>query len=94
MDSKTVKLNCLTLGELENLPIFKKSGVFLYSVVLWKVVLCFTGGERDSHGVMARQEGFHFGVDYAFKPTITLHCITKNKYAEHITDSMKTIKQG
>ncbi len=47
MDSKTVKLNCLTLGELENLPIFKKSGVFLYSVVLWKVVLCFTGGERD-----------------------------------------------
>ncbi len=24
MDSKMVKLNCLTLGELENLPIFKK----------------------------------------------------------------------
>ncbi len=24
MDSKTVKLNCLTLGELENEPIFKK----------------------------------------------------------------------
>ncbi len=24
MDSKTVKLNFLTLGELENLPIFKK----------------------------------------------------------------------
>ncbi len=29
MDSKTVKLNCLTLGELENEPIFKNSGVFL-----------------------------------------------------------------
>uniref|UniRef100_A0A671N414 Krueppel-like factor 12 n=1 Tax=Sinocyclocheilus anshuiensis TaxID=1608454 RepID=A0A671N414_9TELE len=26
MDSKTVKLNCLTLGELENEPIFKNSG--------------------------------------------------------------------
>ncbi len=24
MDSKTLKLNCLTLGELENEPIFKK----------------------------------------------------------------------
>ncbi len=24
MDSKMVKLNCLTLGELENEPIFKK----------------------------------------------------------------------
>ncbi len=29
MDSKTVNLNCLTLGELENKPIFKNSGVFL-----------------------------------------------------------------
>ncbi len=29
MDSKTVKLNCLTLEELENEPIFKNSGVFL-----------------------------------------------------------------
>ncbi len=34
---------------------------------------------------MARQEGFHFGVNYAFKPTITLHCITKSMFAEHIT---------
>ncbi len=29
MDSKTVKLNFLTLGDLENEPISKKSGVFL-----------------------------------------------------------------
>jgi len=28
-DSKTVKLNYLTLGELENEPIFKKSGVVM-----------------------------------------------------------------
>ncbi len=30
MDSKTVKLNCLSLGELENEPIFKK---------MWSVTL-------------------------------------------------------
>ncbi len=36
MDLKTVKLNCLTLGELENLPISKKSGVFLLIAILSK----------------------------------------------------------
>lgn len=35
---------------------------------------------------------FILDVNYAFKPTITLHCITKNMYAEHITGSLKTIK--
>ncbi len=29
MDSKTVKLNCLTLGELENEPISQKSGLIV-----------------------------------------------------------------
>ncbi len=77
-------------------------GKFAYFQKKWSVPLqccfmesCFVFHRgRKRHGVMARQEGFHFGVNYAFKPTITLHCITKNKYAEHITDSMKTIKQG
>ncbi len=32
MDSKTVNLNFLTLGELENEPISKKSGVFLLNM--------------------------------------------------------------
>jgi len=38
MDSKTVKLNCLTLGELQNEPICKKkSGVSLI-LMFWLTV--------------------------------------------------------
>ncbi len=37
MDSKTVKLNCLTLGELENEPIFEKRGVLLEEEHLFEI---------------------------------------------------------
>ncbi len=56
MDSKMVKLNGLTLGEMENEPISKKSGVFLEVAVqlLWvplenkmKELIIFLKGSYD-----------------------------------------------
>ncbi len=51
MDSKTVELNCLTLGELEYEPIFKKSGVVRVLSLRSSVIHGFVTEPRYSHHV-------------------------------------------